>query len=118
LAKHSIPDPLTRRLLIERELDASRALALAEAYIAEERWLEAIAFLRKAGAEDRLETLTQEAVRAGDAFLLRELSQALGREPDAQTWLALAEAAATAGRDRYAVEARRQAERLANRRGE
>jgi hypothetical protein len=115
VAKRTIPDPLERRHLIERPLDPPRALAIAEAYRAEGRALEAIAFLKQAGATEALEAVWQEALRAGDAFLLREVAQALGREVDAAQWRALAEAAAAAGKDRYVAEARRQAERLAGR---
>ena len=117
MAKRVIPDPLERRHLIERELEPARALTIAEAYLAEDRALEAVAFLRKAGAESRLEALWLDAVRDGDPFLLREIAQALAREPDAGAWHQLADAAAGAGKDRYAAEARRQAERLANRPG-
>jgi hypothetical protein len=117
VAKRVIPDPLERRHLIERELDPARALVIAEAYEADGRALEAVAFLRKARAESRLEALWLEAVRDGDPFLLREIAQALAREPDAAAWRQLADAAAAAGKDRYAAEARRQAERLANRPG-
>jgi hypothetical protein len=115
--KTAIPDPLERRHLVERQLEPSRALAIGEAYLAAGRGVEAVAFLRKAKAEDRLEALFQEAVAAGDAFLLREVALAFGREPSAADWRALAEAAAAAGRDRYAAEGRRQVERLATRQG-
>jgi DNA-binding LytR/AlgR family response regulator len=115
MAKQTIPNPLERRHLLERELEPARALAIADAYVADARSLEAVAFLRKAGAKERLEALVQEAVREGDAFLLREVAQALGREPDAALWRQLAEAAAAAGKDRYVAEARRQAERLSSR---
>ena len=112
MAKPLIPNPLERRHLLERALDPARALAIADAYLAEARTLEAVAFLRKADARDRLEALLQEALGEGDAFLLREVAQALGREPDATLWRQLADTAAAAGRDRYAAEALRQAERL------
>ena len=117
MAKSKIPDPLERRHLIERPLDPARALAIADAYVAEGRTLEAVAFLRKANAEDRLASLWQDALRDGDPFLLREIGQALGREPDVSAWRKLEGAAAAAGKDRYAAEARRQVERLANRQG-
>ena len=115
MAKPSLPNPLERRHLLERELEPARALTIADAYIADARSLEAVAFLRKAGATDRLEALVQEALRAGDAFLLREVAQALGREFEAALWHQLEGAAAAAGKDRYVAEARRQAERLASR---
>src|SRR5262245_61103343 len=115
MAKRSIPDPLERRHLLERELEPSRALAIAEAYLTEGRALEAVAFLRKAGARDRLEALSEAALREGDAFLMREVAQALDREPGAGLWQRLTEVAAAAGKDRYAAEARRQAERLSGR---
>lgn len=117
MARNAIPDPLERRHLIERQLDSARALAIAEAYVGEGRSVEAVAFLRKANAESRLDALWQEAVREGDPFLLREIAQALGREPDVASWRQLADVAAAAGKDRYAAEARRQVERLANRQG-
>ena len=115
MAKAAIPDPLERRHLIERTLEPVRALAIAEAYRAEGRALEAIAFLKKAGAVEALEAILQQAVHEGDAFLLREAAQALGREPGAAEWSAVAEAAAAAGKARYVAEARRQAERLTSR---
>lgn len=114
MAKQSLPNPLERRHLLERALEPARALAIADAYLADARTLEAVAFLRKAGAQDRLEALVPEAVREGDAFLLREIGQALGRELDAALWRQLAETAAAAGKDRYVAEARRQVERLSS----
>ena len=115
MAKVAIPDPLERRHLIERPLEPARALAIAEAYRADGRALEAVAFLKKAGAAEALEATWQQALREGDAFLLREVAQALGREPDAAAWNALAETAAASGKDRYVAEARRQAQRLTSR---
>ncbi len=111
MAKSRIPDPLARRHLIERELDPSRALRIAEAYLEEGRAFEAAHFLHKAGASERLEALWTEALRSGDAFLLRTLAGLTGREPTRDEWRALAEAAAAEGKERYAVEARRQVER-------
>ena len=62
------------------------------------------------------ETFPDEAEPLGRVVdLLREVAQALGREPDAALWRQLAEAAAAAGKDRYVAEARRQAERLSSR---
>jgi hypothetical protein len=113
VAKNSIPDPLERRHLIERPLEPARARAIAEAYLADERAQEAVAFLARAQASDRLEALWRLAIAQGDPFLLREVAAALGREPDAASWRALGESAAAAGKDRYAAEARRQEERLA-----
>lgn len=115
MAKTSIPDPLERRHLVERPLEPARALAIAKAYLAEERAQEAVAFLLRAQAEEGLEALFRLAVEQGDPFLLREVAAALGREPDAASWRALADAAAAAGKDRYAAEARRQEARLAQR---
>ena len=113
MAKPTIPDPLERRHLVERELEPARALAIAEAYLAGERAQEAVAFLARARATDRLEALWRLAIEQGDPFLFREVASALGREPDAASWRALATAAAGAGKDRYAAEARRQEARLA-----
>jgi hypothetical protein len=50
-------------------------------------------------------------VRAGDAFLARELSRALGEELGAARWRVLAEAAGAAGKERYAAQARRLSDR-------
>lgn len=112
MARKSIPDPLQRRVELERNLDAARALRIAEGYLDAGRVQEAVAFLKKAGARERLEALRDEAVGSGDAFLLREVALALGEPPGVATWNALAEAAAAAGKERYADEARRQAARL------
>ena len=113
MAKKTIPDPLERRHLVERQLDPARALAIAEAYLAEERAQEAVAFLVRAQATERLEAVWRLAIQQGDPFLLREVAAALGRPPDGASWRELAEAAAAAGKDRYAAEARRQETRLA-----
>jgi hypothetical protein len=112
MAKPRIPDPLARRHLVERALDPSRARALADAYLAADRALEALAFLVKAADRERLAALRDAAIAEGDAFLLREVAAALGEEIDAATWRAAAEGAAAAGKDHYANEARRQAAAL------
>lgn len=111
MAKSTIPNPLERRHLVERELPVEQALRLAEAYLAEGRHWEAIAFLAKAGARDRLATLRTEAIAAGDTFLVRELTRALGDELPAAQWSAVAAAAEAAGKERYMGQARRLADR-------
>lgn len=112
MPKKAIPDPLRRRHELERDLDASRFLATARAYLEVDRPLEAVAFLAKANAQDELAKLRDRAVKEGDVFLLRAVCEALEETPDAATWRAVAEAATSAGKERYAVEARRQAGRL------
>jgi len=112
MAKKKLPDPLRRRHLVEQGIDPARALQIAELYLDEGRAVEAVAFLLKAEARERLSTLREQAVSEGDPFLLREVGAALEEEFDAATWQALAEAARAAGKDRYAAEASRQAARL------
>ena len=97
MAKSKIPDPLKRRHLIERELTPAQSLKLADAYLEQGRSLEAIDFLRKAGAHDRLAALRAEALAAGDAFQPRVVATALGENIDRVTWLALAERADAVG---------------------
>ncbi len=111
MAKSKIPGPLERRHLIEREISTAQAQRIADAYLEEGREIEAVDFLRKAKAEEALDGLRRQALARGDAFLLRSVAAALGREPDRDEWQTLAEAATSAGRDRYATEARRQAVR-------
>jgi hypothetical protein len=111
MARPKIPGPLVRRHLVERNLGTAQALRYAEAYLAEGRSVEAIEFLRMAEATERLEALRREALAAGDVFLLRAVSAALGVETGREEWQTVAKAAAAAGKDRYATEARRQAER-------
>lgn len=106
----SIPDPLRRRHLLEEDLAPERALAVAEAYLAEDRVYESVAFLAKAGAEERLAALRERAVAEGDPFLLREACRALGEDPGAERWRAVAEAARAAGREIEAHDAERQAQ--------
>lgn len=108
MARPVIPDPLERRHLLETNLDPTRALRVAEGYLAEGRSVEAIAFLRSAGASDRLTALRAQAVADGDAFLLREAANAVRSAPTPDEWRALAENAAAAGKDVYADQARRQ----------
>jgi hypothetical protein len=111
MAKSVIPGALERRHLIERELAAEKALEIAEAYLAEERVWDAIAFLLKADARDRLLALAEDASGAGDSFLVRELSRALGEEPTSEGWRETAEAARAAGKERFAAQAQRLADR-------
>jgi hypothetical protein len=108
VAKSVVPNPLERRILLEKQLDPAHALRIAEAYLAEERVVEALAFLRRADARERLAALLAEAVAAGDAFLVREACSALGRSPAGVEWQAVAEAASAEGKLRYAEQARRQ----------
>jgi hypothetical protein len=112
MARPVLPDALARREWLEQPLDAARALAVAEAYLAEDRAAEAVAFLSKAGASERLRALREESIRAGDAFLLKEISRALGEEATAEHWRRLRDAATAAGRASYATEAQRQVDRL------
>ncbi len=108
MAKVQIPGPLERRDLIEGELAPARALALADAYIEAGRSGEAVAFLAKADAVERLEELCEQAIESGDAFLLQSIAGATGVEPGTDAWRRLAEAADAAGKEQYANLARRQ----------
>jgi hypothetical protein len=108
VAKSVIPSPLERRHLLEQKLDPARALRIGEAYVAEDRLVEALAFLRIAGADAQLETLRARARESGDAFLLREVARAQDRAPAADEWRTVAEAADSAGKRLYADDARRQ----------
>jgi hypothetical protein len=110
VAKSQLPNALDRRHLVAREMAPAQALRVAEAYLAEGRSLEALDFLRKAGAAERLAELRREAVATGDAFLLRCIAGESSDPPTRDEWAALADAAAAAGRQLYAEQARRQAQ--------
>lgn len=112
MARSKLPDPLARRHLLSGELAPARARAIAEAYLAEGRSMEAIAFLQKAEARPELEALRAEALQSGDVFLLREVAAALDEPPGLADWQAVAEAARACGKALDAAEAQRQAERL------
>jgi len=112
VAKSKIPNPQARRHLIEREIPAERASGIADAYLADEREIEAVDFLAKAGADERLAELRTSAIAAGDLFLVRAVAQAMEEPLERDEWHSLAAAAAAAGKDRYATEAGRQAERV------
>lgn len=105
-----LPDPLTRRHLLEKELGESQAVGTAEAYLADGRTVEAIDFLAKAGASERLQELRETAVAEGDAFLLRAVVRASREGATHAEWSALAAAADAAGKELYAADARRQLE--------
>ena len=111
MAKSGIPNPLDRRHLIEKKLSEGQALEIAEAYLAAGRSLEAVEFLEKAVARDRLAELRLEALESGDVFLLRAVARAMKQAPSRAEWNAVAEAAAAAGKDGYLADARRQLER-------
>ena len=111
MASTTTPNPLERRHLIEKELSAEQALAVAEAYLAEGRLDDSVVFFGKAQAEDRLQELADMAVESGDAFLLTEVSRVRRQEPPPAVWERLAEAARRAGKELYAETASRQANR-------
>lgn len=73
--------------------------------------MEAVDFLRKAAALDQLANLRAEAIAEGDAFLLRQVADAMSQPVARDEWQALARAAEASGRERYAAEARRHFER-------
>jgi len=113
LAKMKLPDPLSRRHLLDGGVETAKALALAQAYLDVEREVEAIDFLAAAGpdsnseARELLQQLQAAALERGDVFLMRVASTALDEEPSAETWRALAEAASNAGRPQDAESAER-----------
>ncbi len=111
MGKSKLPGPIERRHLIERELSTAQALRYAEAYLAEGLDGDAVAFLVKAEATEQLAALRGRAIEAGDGFLLRAVASETGAPPEPEEWKALAEAAARAGKEHYATEARRLAER-------
>ncbi len=111
MGKSKLPRPIERRHLIERELSAAQSLRYAEAYLEEGRELDAVAFLAKAQASDPLAELRRRAIQAGDAFLFRSVALASKIRPTPEEWRALAEAAARAGKHRYAADAQRHVER-------
>jgi hypothetical protein len=107
VAQTKLPDPLARRHLLEAELEPAKARELADAYLELSREIEAVDFLTRAKAVDGLEALQAAALERGDVFLMRRVSQALGRDPSRESWRALAEAATRAGRERDAETATR-----------
>jgi hypothetical protein len=111
MAKAKIPGPLERRHLVEKALPAEKALAIAAAYLAEDRCVEAIDFLALAGAQDRLASLRDRALEEGDVFLLRAVAEAQDAPPGRDEWQRIAAAAEARGLDRYVTEAKRQSER-------
>ncbi len=106
-----IPDPLERRDLLQRGISGEQALAIAEAYLSEERREDAVDFLHAAGADERLDALAEEAVETGNVFLLQEVSRVRGGEPPIEAWERLEQAARAAGKDLYAAAAARHAHR-------
>ena len=110
MAKSAIPGVLERRHLIEKEIGEAQALAIAEAYLAEDRLEEALAFLEKAGASERLAELRAGAVAAGDVFVLRSAARSMGESPSREEWVGVEAAAAAAGRELYVADAHRQLE--------
>ena len=111
MGKSKLPGSIERRHLIERELSPAQALRYAEAYLEEGFDQDAIEFLVKAEAGDQLEAMRRRSIESGDTFLLRMVAAATDVASDREEWTRLAEAAAAAGKERYAAEARRLATR-------
>ena len=111
MAKATIPDPLTRRLLVEKELDENAAAKIAEAYLEADQKLEAIDFLAKANDSEGLRSIADDAIAQGDPFLLESVMRLIGDDPGREIWQRCADAAEAAGKLRYAATARRNAAR-------
>jgi len=111
MARSKIPNALDRRVLIEKQMSDAQTLAVAEAYLAEGRAMEALDFLTKANARDRLSELRAGAVESGDVFMLRATARAMAESPTRDEWSAIARSAAAAGRELDAASAQRQLER-------
>ena len=107
MAATKLPDPLSRRHLLEGVLEPAKARALAVAYLEAGREIDAIDFLAKAGDREALEGLQTAAVERGDVFLMKAACRGLDEEADAARWQALADAAARNGRHRDAESALR-----------
>jgi hypothetical protein len=107
LATTQLPDALARRHLLEGTLENDKALALGEAYLEQEREVEAVDFLARAGATDALASLRDQAAARGDVFLIRIVCRALQEEPSSAFWEAVAGAASAAGRQHDAETAQR-----------
>ena len=113
MASTQIPSPMDRRHLLEKRMDADQAIALADAYLEADRAVEALDFFAKAGAMDRLEEVAEQAIEAGDAFLLKSVLDAQGVEHAApERWERLGAAAERAGKTLYASVAHRMANPL------
>jgi len=111
MARSRIPNPLDRRHLIEKKATESQSLQIAEAYLAEGRRIEALDFLAKANATERLSELRNAAVEAGDVFLLRAVARAMKQPPTLDEWRSIAATAAKAGRELDASAAQRRLDR-------
>jgi hypothetical protein len=113
LAPMKLPDPLSRRHLLDGTIEAPKALELAKAYLEEGREVEAVDFFAVARAASNEEAcaalivLRDEALERGDVFLMRISSAALDEEPSQSTWQSLADAATRAGRSKDAETALR-----------
>lgn len=107
MATTKLPDPLSRRHLLEGELEPAKAQAFAAAYLEAGRELDAIEFLAKAEDRDALVTLQTAAVERGDVFLMKAVCRGLDEELEAARWQAVADAAARNGRHRDAEAALR-----------
>ena len=107
MAKTKHPDPLSRRHLLEREIEPSKASAIAKAYLDEGREIEAIDFFAKLEDRGALEKIQSVAVERGDVFLMKAASAGLGEEPSAERWKKLGERAGELGRVRDAESAQR-----------
>ena len=99
--------------MLEKPMDAKHAGLVADAYLEGDRTVDALAFLAKAGDSERLQDIANQAIEAGDAFLLKAVLDEQGAElHDPEPWTRLAEAAEASGKTQYATRARRMANPL------
>lgn len=111
MARSKTPNPLDRRHLVERQLAPAQAQRVADAYLAEDRPVDALEFLVRAGDTEKLSALRRQAIESGDVFLLRAVARVTQAPAQRDEWISLGAAAEGAGKARYAAEARRWAER-------
>lgn len=110
MARSRLPDPLDRRHVLARGLAPEKAGRIADAYLEEGRRVEALDFLAKAEASEKLAELRRAAVAEGDLFLLRAAARVGGEPVSAEEYRQVAAAARAAGKLRYAQDAERLAE--------
>jgi hypothetical protein len=95
-----------RDLLNEAVVSRDALLSWGKHYEDANSLCDAVDFYEKSGAVDALVQLRSKVSKTGNVFLFRRICRIVGREPDRDEWLSIADSARELGKLAFAAEAR------------
>lgn len=104
--KEALPGYLNKRkVLYESEAPPDQLQTMAEQFVEAGHLSDAVEFYSKAGANERIEALLDEAIARGDTFLCEQISSATDRTLTEDQWAGVGKQAMDSGKYGYALRA-------------